>query len=157
VKIVIFGITIKIRKEFVVIGIFILLIFLTIWGWYLKTNRVEVFYVDEVTKQQNSKSDNRSDKNHMNSAEEIPSVTVTPDPGKEPQGTPYELTAININTADISELIKLHGIGTVKARAIIEYRQQNGPFKSIEEIKNVKGIGEVTFNRIKDYITADIE
>lgn len=60
---------------------------------------------------------------------------------------------ININIADISELKKITGIGDVKAQSIIDYREKNGGFKSIEEIKNVDGIGEKTFEKIKDEIS----
>lgn len=59
---------------------------------------------------------------------------------------------VNINTASVSELTTLPGIGEVKAKAIIEYRVANGGFKSIEEIMEVKGIGEKTFLKIKDLI-----
>ena len=59
---------------------------------------------------------------------------------------------VNINTASFSELITLTGIGEGKANAIIEYRKTNGPFKSIVEIKNVKGIGEGIYQKIKDKI-----
>ena len=60
---------------------------------------------------------------------------------------------ININTASLEELTKINGIGEVKAKSIIEYREENGSFKSIEEIKNIKGIGEKTFEKLKDSIT----
>jgi len=59
---------------------------------------------------------------------------------------------ININKAVIGELESLSGIGFAYASAIIEYRQDKGSFSSIEEIKNVPGIGEKTFERIKDSI-----
>ena len=60
---------------------------------------------------------------------------------------------ININTASKSELTALNGIGDVKAQAIIDYRNTNGNFKSIEDILNVSGIGDAVFAKIKDYIT----
>ena len=60
---------------------------------------------------------------------------------------------ININTAGLEELDSLPGIGPSKAQAIIDYRTENGLFESIEDIINVSGIGEVTFNNIKDLIT----
>ena len=60
---------------------------------------------------------------------------------------------ININTANLEELQKLEGIGKAKAEAIIEYRNKNGNFKQIEEIKNVSGIGETAFEKIKNNIT----
>lgn len=59
---------------------------------------------------------------------------------------------VNINTADIDVLCLLNGIGEKKAQAIIEYRNKNGNFSSIEEINQVSGIGEATFEKIKDYI-----
>lgn len=60
---------------------------------------------------------------------------------------------ININTAPASELIKLKGIGEVKAAAIVEYRRINGNFKTVRDIMNVSGIGEKTFEKIRDQIT----
>ncbi len=60
---------------------------------------------------------------------------------------------ININTATIEELQNLSGVGESKALAIIAYREEFGKFKSIEEIKNVKGIGDGVFEKIKDNIT----
>src|SRR3989338_6804435 len=60
--------------------------------------------------------------------------------------------AVNINTADQDTLMILTGIGEVKARAIIDHRDANGPFATIEDIQNVSGIGEVTFNSIKGHI-----
>ncbi|MGQ9856376.1 MAG: ComEA family DNA-binding protein [Fervidobacterium sp.] len=60
---------------------------------------------------------------------------------------------ININSAGIEELQKLPGIGPSKAQEIISYRTKNGPFRSINEIMNVKGIGEKTFEKMKDMIT----
>ena len=60
---------------------------------------------------------------------------------------------ININTAEKDELCTLKGIGTSKADRIIEYREKNGGFKTIEEIMRVPGIKEGTFLKIKDCIT----
>ena len=59
---------------------------------------------------------------------------------------------ININTADETQLTTLTGIGATRAQAIIAYRQENGPFATIEEIMNVQGIKEGTFAKIKDEI-----
>ena len=60
---------------------------------------------------------------------------------------------VNINTATKEKLMTLNGIGESKAVSIIEYRENNGGFKSIEEIKNVSGIGEAAFEKIKSNIT----
>lgn len=62
---------------------------------------------------------------------------------------------INVNKADIDELVKLRGIGGVLARRIIEYRDLNGPFQSSEQIMKVKGIGPVLYEKISDSITAE--
>jgi len=60
---------------------------------------------------------------------------------------------ININTADLYILCKIDGIGESIANNIIAYRQKNGPFKSLDDLKKVDGIGDSKFNRIKDKIT----
>jgi len=60
---------------------------------------------------------------------------------------------ININTANAGELDKLYGIGPTKAQAIIDYRNEHGPFQSTEDIMKVNGIKEGEFGRIKDNIT----
>lgn len=60
---------------------------------------------------------------------------------------------ININTADLSELMSLEGIGEVKAKAIIEYREAHGGFSSISELTRVSGIGEKTLEKNRDRIT----
>lgn len=61
--------------------------------------------------------------------------------------------AVNINTATKEELESLDGIGPVKAQAIIDYRAKNGPFKSPEDVKNVKGVGDATFGKMKAHIS----
>lgn len=60
---------------------------------------------------------------------------------------------VNINTANQSELDSLPGIGPSIAQKIIEYREENGNFKNIEELQNVKGIGDAKYEEIKDRVT----
>lgn len=60
---------------------------------------------------------------------------------------------ININTADEKKLQNINGVGEAKAKSIIEYREENGLFTTIEDIKNVPGIGDSLFEKIKAYIT----
>ncbi len=62
------------------------------------------------------------------------------------------ISIININTANVEELVTLKGIGESTANKIIEYRELNGDFLSIEDIKNVNGIAESKFETIKEFI-----
>lgn len=62
---------------------------------------------------------------------------------------------VNINTASLEELQSLKGIGPATAKNIILYREEYGAFSDIEEIMNVKRIGEKTFAKIKDFITVE--
>ena len=68
-------------------------------------------------------------------------------------GMSCALAAVSINTAGADVLKTLRGIGSAKAEAIVEYRKQHGNFKSVEELKNVKGIGDGIYNRLKDEAT----
>ncbi|CAH2715467.1 ComE operon protein 1 [Neobacillus rhizosphaerae] len=67
-------------------------------------------------------------------------------------GTSQNQGKININKADEAELQKLPGIGPAKAKAIVEYRNTSGPFKAVEDLKNISGIGDKTFEKLKDLI-----
>lgn len=60
---------------------------------------------------------------------------------------------ISINTGSLEELMQVEGIGESKAKAIIKYREENGLFETIEDIKKVSGIGESTFEKFKNNIT----
>ena len=77
---------------------------------------------------------------------------ITPEPtvgGVQNQGD----GKVNLNKASEAELQTLTGVGPAKATAIIEYRDQNGGFKKVEEIMEISGIGEKTFEKFKDQIT----
>lgn len=63
-----------------------------------------------------------------------------------------ENNKVNINTADAAQLQKLNGIGEKKAQQIISYRQKNGQFKAVDELKQVSGIGDKTFAGLKDQL-----
>ena len=76
------------------------------------------------------------------------SFSSTNTSSNEPQNT-----KININTASVAELMTLDGIGEVKAKAIVEYRTENGNFKSIDDLVLVSGIGEKTLEKNRDRIT----
>lgn len=66
-----------------------------------------------------------------------------------------EAKSVNVNSADINALIRLHGIGPKLAEKIIKYRTQNGPFKDKETLKNIPGIGPKKFSEIEKYIVLE--
>lgn len=72
---------------------------------------------------------------------------------KEESGKENKSSVININTASAAELMTLPGVGQAKASAIIAYREEIGGFTDISQIKNISGIKDALFNKIKDYIT----
>ena len=82
---------------------------------------------------------------------------------EEPEAEPVEADApeeegasvVNINTASAEEFVALEGIGDKTAQNIVEYRDANGPFAAIEDIKNVKGIGDKKFEKIKENIAVE--
>jgi competence protein ComEA len=64
---------------------------------------------------------------------------------------------VNLNTATQAQLESLPGIGASTAKRIVEYRQKSGGFKKIEELMNVKGIGEKSFLKLKPHVTVAAE
>lgn len=91
----------------------------------------------------------------------IPNVSEESTEAEESAGTVSESSSssssnakgkININKATASELTAIPGVGESTAQKIVAYREENGKFKAIEDIKNVSGIGDNKFNNIKDYI-----
>jgi comEA protein len=77
--------------------------------------------------------------------------------GQEPTGSAPRVdprtTLVNVNTATSQQLEALPGIGPSTASRIVEYREKNGPFKKIEDLMNVKGIGEKGFLKLKPLVT----
>ena len=71
---------------------------------------------------------------------------------KEFIGDNFQQEKVNINTASSEQLRTLNGVGPATAEKIIRYREDDGPFKKIEDLKNVDGIGDKTFEKLKDYI-----
>lgn len=62
---------------------------------------------------------------------------------------------INVNTADAETLMSIQGVGEKRAEAIIDYREENGPFSSVEELMNVDGVGQMTLDNNRDMLTAE--
>lgn len=85
----------------------------------------------------------------------VESVSSTPvsTPTKAAVAITPSSSIININTATAAELDLLPNIGVVRANDIINYRKEHGGFKNIDELKNIKGIGDATFNKLKDKVS----
>ena len=66
---------------------------------------------------------------------------------------PSVTSVVNINTASAGELEALPGVGAKTAALIVEYRRKNGPFKKIEELMNIRGLGEKNFLKLKPQVT----
>ncbi|MCY8987524.1 helix-hairpin-helix domain-containing protein [Bacillus atrophaeus] len=106
-----------------------------------------------------------ADEKQVNLAELLQDGTVVyiPSEGEEPtqsaaanasvQNGAGKETLVNINTASLEELQAISGVGPSKAEAIIAYREENGKFQAVEDITNVSGIGEKSFEKIKSAIT----
>lgn len=71
----------------------------------------------------------------------------------EPEETPAIRFPLDLNTATAEELQALPGIGTTRAQAIVDYRAEHGPFRYVEDLRGVSGIGEGTLAKIMDYVT----
>jgi competence protein ComEA len=74
-----------------------------------------------------------------------------------PKATAAATAQVNLNTATVAQLETLPGIGAATAKRIIEHRQKNGAFKKIEELMNIKGIGEKSFLKLKPLVTVTAE
>jgi len=91
--------------------------------------------ISALSQNQNDKTDNNTNSNENNNNKSIQNTTM-----------------VNINTASKEELDTLPGVGPATADKIIEYRETNGQFNSIEDIKNVRGIGEAKFSKMQSRI-----
>lgn len=114
-------------------------------GVYRVSNSCRVFQVIEIA---GGLTDN-SITDDVNLASKITDEQVIVIPSEKAEKSDL----ININTANIADLDSLPEIGYSTAQAIVEYRTANGKFSSIEDIKKVSGIGNATYEKIKDLIT----
>lgn len=117
---------------------------------------INIYTVSELNNMKNSKVDDECVCDSIDIIDCDGSSIITSDDNSSNkddnvlESTKDELISINNATKD--ELMTLSGIGEAKAEDIIEYRSANGPFKKIEDLMNVSGIGESIYNKIKDYI-----
>lgn len=87
-------------------------------------------------------------------APKAPATTPAPTTAPEATATPAA-TKVNINTADEAALTSVKGIGKSRAKAILAYREKNGPFESVDDLTKVKGIKEKALAKFKDHITVE--
>jgi len=79
--------------------------------------------------------------------------SAAPKPASAAKAAPAPSAPININTATQAQLESLPGVGAKAAQRVLEYRKQNGSFKKVEDLMNVKGFGEKTFLKLKPLLT----
>ncbi len=82
-----------------------------------------------------------------------PATAMAQDKAAKSKPAPAVSTPVNLNTATAADLEALPGVGAATARLIIEHREKNGGFKKIEELMNIKGIGEKSFLKLKPMVT----
>ena len=141
----------KSKHEKIII-LFIVMIFLGIVSYdsYMSKNKTAVKSEPVILKQSDKPEKiNNAEKPELKLDKKVEKVSK-----KSNKKVYKNIKFININTASVSELSNgLKGIGEAKARLIVLYRKKKGNFSNIEEIKNIKGIGEKTFRRLSKYIT----
>jgi competence protein ComEA len=88
---------------------------------------------------------------------EAPPKAVKTTASRAPAAKAAVSSPVNINSASVAQLQTLPGIGASTAQRIVDYRQKNGAFKKIEELMNVKGIGEKSFLKLKPVVTVGVD
>lgn len=97
----------------------------------------------------------RGEENYTITVSDRSPETVLRTQGEQSDGTPDSLLPgekINVNTAPAADLARLPGIGETRARAMVDHREEKGPFQTPEDLLAVSGIGEVTLEKLRPYI-----
>lgn len=85
----------------------------------------------------------------------VPAPSAAPSEPSQPSAEAETSALVNLNTAGLEELMTLPGIGKTRAQSILTYREQHGPFLSLEQVKEISGIGDGILNKIRDYVTLE--
>lgn len=143
----------KVKKvEILIIAVSFLFLSFTI-GYFVGRSSVKsVVSVETQISDTQDGQENTSLPDHAESDDNIDAAEPNDEENGENTPADYEKVKVNINTAGVEELDTLSGIGEVLAGRIVEYREQNGSFKEIQEIMNVRGIGNKIFEDIKENI-----
>ena len=136
------------RYEKVALGLTAAFVLFT-GGWFFVTQRQTEPYTVTVTASVSTASTSAAG---SVSGEEMPSD----DEQEKPQSL-LEGEKININTASALDLERLPGIGEKRAQDIVAYREEHGPFQSVEELDDVSGIGPGILSGLRDYVTVEIQ
>ncbi|MGP4042380.1 helix-hairpin-helix domain-containing protein [Gracilibacillus sp. D59] len=104
------------------------------------------------TKEANKQSINLAERVYDEMVIYVPAKGETPEKTNVVQGVQDEDPKVKVNIASAEEMQAIPGIGEVKANAIIEYRETNGPYEKLEDLTKVSGIGDKTVERMKEYI-----
>lgn len=82
-----------------------------------------------------------------------PTTALAQEKAPKAKSAPAVTTPVNLNTATVADLEALPGVGAATAKLIVEHREKNGGFKKVEELMNIKGIGEKSFLKLKPMVT----
>lgn len=126
----------------------------------INTETTTIMHIEITTQPQSSKQNNFASPTNSHTSAAAVSTTAATSPSSSvtvasTAAAETKTSLININTATVEELTALNGIGPAKAQAIVDYRYENGYFMSTEELTDVSGIGEKTFEKIKNYVTVE--
>lgn len=142
------------RKERISISIiFFLIVILTAMNLFVEQKQIENTQHYAILKQEFNERTKAMKAREEALAQKYDGIETEIENKNEDANSPKVLSVVNVNTAGLSELLKLDGIGSIYAQRIIDYRTENGPFQSVEELLHIKGIGKKRLEQIRPFIT----